>query len=127
MKYTVIKTEDQYERYCNILEELVFASDTSEYEEEIELLTLLIEKWEERQYPTDEMDPVQLLNSLMDDHELSQTELAEIAGIGKSYMSEILNYKKNMSKKVIRNLANHFGIRQEALNKQIKQNEEVGG
>lgn len=53
----------------------------------------------------------------MDDHGLNQTELAEIAGVGKSYMSEILNYKKKMSKDVIRRLASHFKIRQEALNK----------
>jgi len=54
---------------------------------------------------------------LMEDHGLKQTDLVEIAGVGKSTISEILNYKKKMSKKVIRNLANHFNIQQEALNK----------
>lgn len=119
MKYSVIKTEEQYESYCNILEEMVFAEDSEVYQDEIELLTLLIEDWEERQHPGKNMDPVELLHSLMDDHNLNQSELAEIAGIGKSYMSEILNKKKSMSKKVIRNIANHFAIRQEALNREV--------
>lgn len=64
----------------------------------------------------------------MDDQGLNQSDLAEISGVGKSYISEILNYKKRMSKKVIRNLANHFKIRQEALNKpyRLEGEKEVG-
>lgn len=56
----------------------------------------------------------------MDEHSLNQTELAEIAGVGKSYISEILNYKKRMSKKVIQNIATHFKIQQSALNKSYR-------
>lgn len=117
MKYTVIKTEKQYNEYCEILEELIVTDESGDYQEEIELLTLLIEDWENRNKLDSELDPVELLQSLMEDHGLNQTELADIAGVGRSYISEILNYKKKMSKQVIRRLANHFKIRQEALNR----------
>ncbi|MDZ7772192.1 MAG: helix-turn-helix domain-containing protein [Balneolaceae bacterium] len=117
LKYTVIQSEEQYEEYCQILEKLVFGEEYADRRDEIELLTLLIENWDEKQRQSPELDPVELLESLMEDHGLNQTELAKISGVGKSYISEILNYKKRMSKKVIRNLANHFKIRQEALNK----------
>ncbi len=120
MKYTVIKSDKQHREYCNKLENLVFSEQSDEYRDEIELLTLLIEDWEARQFVDHEMDPVELVKSLMEEHDLTQTDLAEIAGIGKSYMSEILNYKKQMSKRVIRNIARHFKIRQSALNKKVE-------
>jgi HTH-type transcriptional regulator/antitoxin HigA len=120
LTYTVIKNEDQYYEYCEILEELVFGDEVEEREDEIELLTLLIRTWDDEHRLAKEMDPVELIKSLKQDHELSQNDLAEIAGVGKSYISEILNYKKRMSKNVIRNLASHFKIQQSALNQEYR-------
>ncbi len=117
MKYKVIKTEEQYEEYCGILEELVYSEKNADKQEEIELLTLLIEDWDERNRLSPKLDPVEILQSLMDEHQLNQSELADIAEVGKSYISEIINHKKRMSKKVIRNVSGHFKIRQEALNR----------
>lgn len=117
LKYTVIKTEEQYYEYCNLLEEIDFSDEAEKREDEIELLSLLIKTWDDEHHLAPEMDPVELIKSLMVDHELSQNDLTEIADVGKSYISEILNYKKRMSKNVIRNFAEHFKIRQEALNK----------
>lgn len=120
LKYTVIKSEEQYYEYCNLLEEIDFSDKAEEREDEIELLTLLIRTWDDEHRPAPEMDPVKLIKSLMSDHELSQNDLAQIAGVGKSYISEILNYKKRMSKKVIRNIAEHFKVQQEALNRHYR-------
>lgn len=120
LKYTVIKTEEQYYEYCDLLEEIDFSDEAEDREDEIELLTLLIRTWDDEHRLAPEMDPVELIKSLMEDHNLSQNDLAEIAGVGKSYISEILNYKKRMSKKVIRNISEHFKIQQEALNKHYR-------
>ncbi|HKK45161.1 MAG TPA: helix-turn-helix domain-containing protein [Balneolaceae bacterium] len=124
LKYTVIKTEKQYDEYCNILEDLVFGEEElvsdDDKQDEIELLTLLIEDWDEKQRSSSVTDPVELIKSLMKDHNLNQQDLSEIAGVGKSYISEILNYKKRMSKKVIRNWADYFKIGQDALNRDYK-------
>jgi HTH-type transcriptional regulator/antitoxin HigA len=120
LRYKIIKSEEQYDKYCQILEKLVFKDNGSVKEDEVELLTLLIKDWDERYALGYEYDPVELIKSLKDDHGLNQTDLARIAGVGKSYISEILNYKKKMSKKVIRKLANHFKIQQEALNRRYK-------
>jgi HTH-type transcriptional regulator/antitoxin HigA len=118
LTYTVIKSDEQYDEYCAILEDLVSSGlDGKEEKDEYELLHLLISDWDDKHKLGPELDPVELIKSFMDDHKLSQNELAGIAGIGKSYISEILNYKKQMSKKVIRNLANHFKIQQAILNK----------
>lgn len=121
LKYTVIKSDEQYYKYCNIVEELDFSGDESdETEEEIELLTVLIEDYDRKHSTFRELDPVELLKAFIKDHGLRQKDLANISGIGKSYMSEILNYKKRMSKEVIRKLADRFKIRQEALNRPYK-------
>ena len=120
LKYTVIKTEKQYYEYCNLLEEIDFSDEADEREEEVELLTLLIKTWDDEHRLAPYADPVELIKSLKEDHSLSQNDLAEIAGVGKSYISEILNYKKRMSKEVIRKLTSHFKIRQEALNREYR-------
>ena len=46
--------------------------------------------------------------------------MVEITGVGKSTVSEMLNYKKRMSKSVIRNIASYFKIQQEVLNKKYR-------
>ncbi len=53
----------------------------------------------------------------MQDHQLKPQDLTEILGISKGYVSDILNYKKGLSKEVIRKLAEHFKVRQEAFNR----------
>lgn len=118
LKYTVIKDDEQYYKYCDRLEELVSSGLKSEDAvDEYDLLYLLIKTWDDKHRSIPELDPAQFIKSLMEDHGLKQADLVEIAGVGKSTISEFLNYKKRMSKKVIRNLANHFKIQQEALNK----------
>lgn len=116
LKYKVIKSEEQYEKYCDLLEDLVFSDDEGA-EDEIELLTLLIEDWDGKHRLGSELDPVELVKSLMEDHGLNQTELAEIVDYSKNYISEILNYKKRIPPKMVRKLADHFKIQQSALNK----------
>ncbi|MGM0506312.1 MAG: helix-turn-helix domain-containing protein [Bacteroidota bacterium] len=120
LRYTVIKNKEQYDTYCELVEELAFSGSAEEKEDEIDLLLLLIEDWDRKQYPLPELDPVQLVKSLMGDNELRQKDLVEITGVGKSTISEILNYKKRMSKDVIRQLSSHFKIQQEALNRSYR-------
>ena len=48
LKYKVITSEKLYLKYCKVLEELIFVGNKSKHvKEEIALLTLLIEKWDE--------------------------------------------------------------------------------
>lgn len=121
LKYTVIKDDNQYYEYCDRLEELVSSGlESEDAVDEYELLYLLIRTWDDKYRLAPKLDPVEFIKSLMEDHKLSQNDLARIAEVGKSYISEILNYKKRMSKDVIRKLADHFKIQQEALNKHYR-------
>lgn len=121
LKYTVIKNDDQYDHYCDLLESLTdLSSINSHTQDEIELLTVLIEKYDEEHSPANRMDPITLLKSFMEDHKLTATALAVFLEVSKGYMSDILNYKKGLSKEVIRKLAERFKVRQDAFNRPYK-------
>ena len=118
LKYTIIKNKEQYQNYCNLLEALIDTEEKSvNIEDEIDLLTLLIEKYDEEHRIFKEADPIRLLRSFMDDHHLSASALSILLDVSKGYISDILNYKKGLSKDVIRKLAEHFKVRQEAFNR----------
>lgn len=121
LKYKIIKSKAQYKEYSNKLEELVFSgSKDRNTKDEIDLLTLLIEKWDNSNNTFEDIDPVQLLRSLMDNHNMKAKDMVELLGISKGYVSDILNYKKGLSKDVIRKLADRFKISQEAFNRPYK-------
>ncbi len=121
LKYKVITSKAQYKEYSNALEELVFSGvKDRNTKDKIALLTLLIEKWDAEHNSFDDLDPVQLLRSLMDEHAMKAKDLVDILRISKGYVSDILNYKKGLSKEVIRKLAECFKVTQEAFNRPYK-------
>ena len=124
LKYTVIKTKKQYDEYCNILENLMLA-DTKIYGEEVELLTLLIEKWDVDHNSFEEVDPVELIKSLMEANSLKPKDLVGILDLSKGSISKILNYHKGLSKETIRRLSDYFKVSQEAFNRPYKLVNEV--
>lgn len=118
LKYTIIKNKTQYKEYCKQLEALVFSGTKNKaVKDEIDLLTLLIEKWDAEHNSFHEVDPVQLLQSFMMEHQLKPKDLVDVLGVSKGYVSEILHYKKGMSKEVIRKLAERFKVSHEAFNR----------
>lgn len=121
LTYKVITSKAQYKAYCNVLEALVFSgAKDRNTKDEIALLTLLIEKWDAKHNMSDELNPVQLLRSLLKDHNMKAKDLVELLEVSKGYVSDILNYKKGLSKDVIRKLAAHFKVSQEAFNRPYK-------
>jgi HTH-type transcriptional regulator/antitoxin HigA len=116
--YTVIKTRSKYNKYCDELEKLLDKRSKSKFvNDEIDLLTLLIEDWDNRHNSFEEIDPVELLKSLMEDHQLKAKDLSDLLQVSKGYVSDILHYKKAFSKEITRKLADHFKLRQEAFNR----------
>lgn len=116
LKYTIIKSEEQYFNYCNSLEKLLDLDDESVIDE-VELLTLLIEKWDSEHNTLRDLDPVELLNVLMAEHNIKAKDLVDILDISKGTVSKILNYNKGLSKDVIRKLSDYFKVSQEAFNR----------
>jgi len=116
LKYTVIKDFKQYENYCEILEKLILRND-NESQEEVELLTLLIEKWDVEHNTFDDLDPIELLKYLMKENNLKAKDIVRILNLSKSTVSKSLNYHKGLSKETIRKLSDYFNVSQEAFNR----------
>ena len=118
LQYKVIKSVKQYKEYCNALEQLVMAKKkTRQHLDVIDLLTLLIEKWDEEHNTFPEADPVQLLAFLMKENKIKAVDLAGELGVGKSLLSDVLHYRRGFSREVIRKLAIRFKVSQELFNK----------
>jgi len=108
-------------KYCSTLEELVFNTHkTKSMKEEIALLTLLIEKWDSEHTIFDELNPVELLISLMKDHKMKSYQLAELLNVSEGSVSDMLHYRRGLSKDSIRIIAAHFKLNQEAFNRPYK-------
>ena len=121
LQYKVIKNINQYKEYCNLLEEIVMIKKkTRQQQDTIELLTLLIEKWDEEHNTFSGADPVELLTYLMKENKLKAVDLAGKLAVSKSLVSDIMHYRRGLSGDIIRKLANRFKVSQELFNKPYK-------
>jgi HTH-type transcriptional regulator/antitoxin HigA len=84
------------------------------------LLTLLIEKWDEDHNTFDDANPVELLHYLMEANKLKSVDMAKTLGVSKSLFSDILNYRRGLSKSIIRKLSEQFKVSQAVFNKPYK-------
>lgn len=119
LKYKVIKSEKQYNEYCQALHDLDFATKrkTKAIKDEMELLTFLIEKYDEEHSNFEILEPIPLLKSLMKEHKMKAVDLAKLLDVSEGLVSDMLNYKKGLSKDTIRILSERFKLNQEAFNR----------
>ena len=121
LKYKIIKSKDQYTEYCKELETLLESkAKSNEVKDEVEMLTFLIEKWDAENSCFMEIDPIEVLESLMKDRNIKAKDLVKILGVSKGLVSDILNYKKGLSKEIIRLLSSEFKLSQEIFNRPYK-------
>jgi HTH-type transcriptional regulator / antitoxin HigA len=105
----VIRTEKENEAYTEILYELDQRSKTlTAAEKELaELLTLLIEDFEEKRYRIPRAQRLDVLRFLMEQHGLKQKDLVDVFGTP-SIVSEVLNGKRELNKDYIERLSERF-------------------
>jgi HTH-type transcriptional regulator / antitoxin HigA len=121
LQYKIIKNDAQYNKYCDRLETLVEnGKKTKATADEIELLTLLIEKYDAQHNSFDDADPIELLKALMKDHKMKAVDLSQLLHVSEGLISDMLNYKKGLSKETIRILSQRFKLNQEAFNRKYK-------
>ena len=118
LKYKVIKSRKQYNVYCRQLEFLLTKGGKNKLlREEADLLKLLVQKWDQDHNSFHEVEPIVLLKSLMESNNMKAADLANLLGVSKGLVSDILNYKKGLSKAIIRKLSEAFKVSHEAFNR----------
>ncbi len=110
----IIKTESEYKKALTKLEKLFNAKPNTPKGDELELLSLLIEKYEQEKYPIDMPDPIEAIKFRMEQMGYTQNDLAKIIGL-KSRASEILNRKRPLTLEMIRNLHEKMNIPTQVL------------
>ena len=107
----VIRTEKENEAYTEVLYELDRRSKplTAAEKELAELLTLLIEDFEEKRYRLPRAKPLDVLRFLMEQHNLLQKDLADVFGT-RSIVSEVLSGKRDLNKDHIERLSARFHV-----------------
>ena len=114
MEVKVIKTEQEYNQALKRLGEIFQAQVDSVEGDEAELLTIVIEKYEDEHYKIDAPDPIEAIRFRMDQLGMKDKDLADIIGY-KSRVSEIFSRKRKLSLKMIRNLHDKLKIPYESL------------
>jgi HTH-type transcriptional regulator / antitoxin HigA len=112
----VIRTEKENEAYTEVLYELDRRSKrlTAAEKELAELLTLLIEDFEEKRYRLPRAKPVDVVRFLMEQHGLLQKDLADVFGT-RSIVSEVLSGKRELNKEHIPRLSARFHVSPEVF------------
>lgn len=114
MEWKVIKTKSEYRKALQRLEIVFDAKKGSKHGDELELLSLLIESYEMKNFPIDLPDPIEAIKFRMEQLGYTQKDLTEIIGL-KSRVSELLNRKRKLTLDMIRKLHEVLGIPTEVL------------
>lgn len=119
MKIKILKTEEEYDKACARVYEIMHSSENPIEEnsaegEELELISLLIEEYEKEHFSVEPPTPVEAIKFRMEQMNLKQADIAPLFG-GKTRISEVLNEKRNLTLKMISLLHKYLEIPLESL------------
>lgn len=112
--FKVIKTEAEYRLALAQFETLWNLDEDHRTIDDLELLSVLIEKYEDEHYRIDPPDPIDAIKFRMEQAGLTQEDLIPYIG-SRSRVSEVLSGKREPTLAMIRALHVHLGIPAESL------------
>ena len=107
MKLKPIKNKTQLKQALIRIDELWGAKQNTEKGDELDVLMLLVEKYEEEHYPMPPSDPIEAIKFLMEQKALTRKDLEPYLGT-RARVSEVLNKKRNLTLPMIKKL--HEGL-----------------
>ena len=114
MNIKPIKTEKDYNEAMERLEVIFDSKKNSPEGDELEILGILVDQYENEHFPIGLPDPVEAIKFRMEQLGYNQSDLAKIVGL-KSRASEILNKKRKLSLEMIRQLHESLHIPTDVL------------
>lgn len=109
-----IKTNKDYQQALTRLEVIFDSKKGSPNGDELEILGMLVDLYENENFPVGFPDPVEAIKFRMEQLGYNQSDLANIVGL-KSRASEILNRKRKLSLEMIRQIHDRLNIPTEVL------------
>jgi HTH-type transcriptional regulator/antitoxin HigA len=114
MNLKPIKTKKDYQQALDRLEIIFDAKKGTKEGDELEILGILIDQYENEHFPIDLPDPIEAIKFRMEQLGYTQTDLAKVVGL-KSRASEILSKKRKLSLDMIRQLHKKLNIPTDVL------------
>lgn len=116
MDTKVIRSEEQHQEYLSEIQRLLAHEPQpgSEEAERLELLSVLVEAFENQKYPIEAPDPISAILFRMQEQGLKQADLVPYFGT-RSRVSEVLGRKRPLTVNMIRALSSGLGISTETL------------
>ncbi|MDO6759243.1 helix-turn-helix domain-containing protein [Tamlana sp. 2_MG-2023] len=119
MNIAPIRNENDYQNALERLEEIFDAKKGTGQGDELEILSILIDRYENENFPIGMPDPIEAIKFRMEQLGMKQKDLAEVVGF-KSRVSEILNKKRKLTLDMIRKLNATLHIPTEVLIQEYK-------
>lgn len=108
-----IKTDADHEAALREIEALWGAAEGSAEGDRLDVLATLVEAYEDRRWPVDELDPIEAIEAAMAHEGRSRADLAAL--IGKSRASEVLRRKRALTLPMIRSIAREWHVPERLL------------
>jgi len=105
----VIKSDAEYEAVLARIEEIMDAVPNTPDGEELELLALLTENYEENNFPLTNPDPIDVIQYYIDQRGLKYKDLVGIIG-DKTSVSKVINRERQLNLRMIKNLHDKMNI-----------------
>ena len=109
MNISPIKTEIDYEKALERLDEIFDAKIGTKESDEADILGILIDEYEKKHYPIEAPDPIEAIKIRMEELHLKQVDIVKEFG-GKSRVSEMLNRKRKLTLEMIRYLTTRLNL-----------------
>jgi len=109
MNIKPIKSNVDYQKALKRLEIIFDAAVGTQESDEADLLGLMIDDYEKKNYPIETPDPIEAIKIRMEEMQLKQIDLVNEIG-GKSRVSEILNRKRKLTVEMIRKLTKRLNL-----------------
>ena len=112
--------EKDYEKASELIDKLVDADLIEDAEQRakalnlLEAITVLAIDYEKKHQPIEKLEPIEAIKQRMEMLNLTQKQVADYFG-GENRASEVLNGKRQLTLKMIKNLYKGLGISAEAL------------
>jgi len=110
----LIKNDQELEKMLEQMAVLWDAEEGSDERDELELLSFIVEKYEDEHYPIPASNPIEAIKFQMDQNGMTRKDLEPFIG-GSGRVSEILNGKRELTLNMIKKLHRELHIPYESL------------
>ena len=113
MEIRPIRNDEDHAAALREIEQYWGATDGSEEGDRLDILVTLVEAYEDRRWPIDEVDPVEAIEAAMAYEGRSRADLGRL--IGPSRATEILQRKRALTLPMIRKIATNWHVPERVL------------